>query len=380
MKKILTGLLWFVVLAAVSSVWAKKPVKEPVVAADVTSPVQLEDAFNVVHELFLPPLPGDAVYIHPENQIYFVNWDSGEWPKELLSQAVGELKTLGSLMYPEYTFYVLLDYSGDLVIYNVEGTPVFRRTVEYDPYFWVLNHFGLSDASELTLSQRELYHAAKFGSEIRVVPVSFAESYLEEEAVVAEQEALEMSAPMAMAVSSPLTVTNLMLAIGVESNEVEVGVYFPIDYTNSVDVFVSTSLIDWDWSLFTNISSVGISEFTWIDETATNSPTHFWVAARSDVFSDTDSLSDSHEIYLYSTNPEENDTDGDGIDDDVEIANGTDPLEPDSDGDGLHDGIEDALATSVQANGSGGVLVVVPGTGWYHAIDPVHNLIYLGGE
>ena len=64
----------------------------------------------------------------------------------------------------------------------------------------------------------------------------------------------------------------------------------------------------------------------------------------------------------------------------MELANGTDPLKPDSDGDGLHDGIEDALATSVQANGSGGVLVVVPGTGWYHAIDPVHDLIYLGGE
>ena len=224
------GLLLAVVLA-VGSVWAKKPVKEPVVAADVTSPVQLEDVFNAVHELFLPPLPGDAVYIHPEKQIYFVDWNSGEWPKEWLSQAVGEIKTLGDLMYPEYIFYVLLDYSGDLVICNGEGVIIFRRTVEYDPYFWVLNHFGLSDAAELTLAQRELYHAAKFGAEIRVIPVSFAESYLEEEAVIAEQAEEALLAEQAsslryeeegMAMMSMGSGVELQMEIGRSNETVEV--------------------------------------------------------------------------------------------------------------------------------------------------------------
>ena len=36
--------------------------------ADVTSPVQLEAAFYAAHELLLPPLPGDTLYIHSERR------------------------------------------------------------------------------------------------------------------------------------------------------------------------------------------------------------------------------------------------------------------------------------------------------------------------
>ncbi|MEN7974003.1 MAG: hypothetical protein ABFR47_09250, partial [Verrucomicrobiota bacterium] len=308
---------------------AVKPVEEPVVAADITSPVQLEDIFNAVHELFLPPLPGDAVYIHLEKQIYFVDWNSGEWEQELLSQAVGELRTLGGLMYPEYTFYVLLDYSGDLVIYNGDSTAVFRRTVDYDPYFWALAHFGLSDASELTLAQRELYHAAKSGAEIRVVPVSFAESYLEEEAMVAEQEALAvaLAEPMAMAMSFPAVVTNLLLGIEDTTNGVaELELRWPAGFTNRLEVFATTNLVARGWQLVcTNIVTDGSTNLVWQDAASSNLACRFYSLGNADLDTDGDGLVDSRELYLYGSNPSTNHTDTDGQTDYEEVAGGSDP-------------------------------------------------------
>jgi len=54
--------------------------------------------------------------------------------------------------------------------------------------------------------------------------------------------------------------------------------------------------------------------------------------------SDTDGLSDWDEVNLYGTDPYLPDTDGDGMEDGMEIAKGSDPLDPDSDDGGQCDG------------------------------------------
>jgi hypothetical protein len=59
---------------------------------------------------------------------------------------------------------------------------------------------------------------------------------------------------------------------------------------------------------------------------------------------DGDGLSDRLEIS-YGTNPLVMDTDGDGLKDGLEVTNGTDPLDGDTDNDGLLDGEEVALGT-----------------------------------
>jgi hypothetical protein len=64
---------------------------------------------------------------------------------------------------------------------------------------------------------------------------------------------------------------------------------------------------------------------------------------------DVDGLTDQEETLRYKTNPNKADTDGDGIFDGVEVANGTDPLNPldpnkptivDTDGDGYADNVD----------------------------------------
>lgn len=348
-------------------------------AETIVSPSQIEEITKATQEQFwmlVPPME-DPLYIHPDHIVRAVDWKSKEWPNVLKKQMTAEMETVNASMYPFYRLTLVETREGELLWYN--GDRLVWQTPPppgYNEYLFAFQHFGVDSIEALGTQELLWGRSSNIGSEILLLPEAFMESY--EQDVALEAEAAALAAPMSMMLLTPPTVTNLMLAIGVESNEVEVGVYFPSGYTNPVDVFVCTSLMDWDWALFTNVSSVGISEFTWIDETATNSSSHFWVAARSDVHSDTDGIPDSLEIYIYGTNPDEEDTDGDGIDDNVEISNGTDPLYADSDGDGMGDLAEANLATSVSANGSGGVLVVVPETGWYHAIDPNLELVYLG--
>ncbi|MGA2534763.1 MAG: Ig-like domain-containing protein [Terracidiphilus sp.] len=60
---------------------------------------------------------------------------------------------------------------------------------------------------------------------------------------------------------------------------------------------------------------------------------------------DGDGLTNLQE-YLLGTNPHNPDTDGDGVPDGLEVKMGTNPLNPDTDGDGLTDGQELALGTN----------------------------------
>jgi len=60
--------------------------------------------------------------------------------------------------------------------------------------------------------------------------------------------------------------------------------------------------------------------------------------AKIDMDSDEDGLFDSDEVVTHGTDPNNSDTDNDGLSDDLEIQAGTDPLNPDSDGDGIEDG------------------------------------------
>lgn len=74
---------------------------------------------------------------------------------------------------------------------------------------------------------------------------------------------------------------------------------------------------------------------------------------------DGDGLIDYDEKYVYHTDPNKADTDGDGLTDKKEFELGTDPMNPDTDGDNLSDGTEvyqtktDPLNPDTSGNGNG---------------------------
>ncbi|MDP3273582.1 MAG: OmpA family protein [Deltaproteobacteria bacterium] len=76
-------------------------------------------------------------------------------------------------------------------------------------------------------------------------------------------------------------------------------------------------------------------------------------ARQEGVDTDHDGLSDEREVQRWQTNPNNPDTDGDGLNDGLEVRTRTQPTNPDTDGDGLRDGQEDANHNgTVEANES----------------------------
>ncbi|MCK4563215.1 MAG: hypothetical protein KAU94_00915 [Verrucomicrobia bacterium] len=387
MMKILGLLLAFLVVSvgvhAVDTI-AVLPIEKDA-PESITSLGQIEQIARNTQKQFwklVPPAGNDLLYIHPDRIVRAVGWDSKEWPDGFLKQMTAEMGTAGlsRSMYPFYRLTVVETRTGEMVYYNSYDQEVWRTLApeNYQVYAFALEHYGVASILDLGAQQKIYGRSSNVGLEILLLPEVFMDSY--EEDVALEAQSMEITAPMTMLLSPPV-VTNLMLTIGTENGEVEVGAFFPEGYTNPVSVFQCTSLMDWDWSVFTNISSVGISEFVWTPDT-TGFETRFWVAARSDVDTDGDGLVDGHEIYLHKTNKDLVDTDGDTLWDGAELL-GVPPTDPtlwDSNTNGLHDGIEVGLAGSIQTNGNSGVLVVVHETGWYHAIDPDLDFVYLGGE
>lgn len=86
----------------------------------------------------------------------------------------------------------------------------------------------------------------------------------------------------------------------------------------------------------------GDAVVTWTDSNGiANTFIRLYVAARQDIDSDNDGVSDAEEHLVFGTNSTKADTDGDGISDAMEINTyHTNPLKTDTDGDGLSDSVE----------------------------------------
>ena len=120
--------------------------------------------------------------------------------------------------------------------------------------------------------------------------------------------------------------------------------------------------IECDWESQTTNLLLTNGVGTWEDAgIPSNARVRFYAAVKGGD-ADQDHLTNSEEIFVYHTNPDVTDTDGDGLPDGWEVQNGLDPLdadgnngpEGDPDGDGFHNTLEfelDAPANNPAWNG-----------------------------
>jgi len=181
-----------------------------------------------------------------------------------------------------------------------------------------------------------------------------------------------MAAPVMMAMSSQVTVTNLIFT-SIEpktNNTVELTIGWPDSglATNKLEIFTCENLNTGLWSI-ADVETIDLStnRHVWVDDDGyTNRQSRFyecWLLNDDDG----DGISDGRETRLYFTNINTNDSDGDGIGDYVEIfesvytnttfstiSYGTNPNEVDSDGDGLTDKEEREYGTDPWRSDSDG--------------------------
>jgi len=159
---------------------------------------------------------------------------------------------------------------------------------------------------------------------------------------VATVESMSSAAatPMMMTMSLPSTPTNLVLAINsTNSNSVvEIEISYPATFTNRVEVFASTNLVEGKWEVVSlPIVTTGSSSVVWYD-TQTNLPFRSYRAGNADLDTDLDGLLDAREVLLYGTDRLSSDTDQDFMDDAWELQYSLNPnddldmiLDPDHD-------------------------------------------------
>ena len=95
---------------------------------------------------------------------------------------------------------------------------------------------------------------------------------------------------------------------------VEIEVTWSSDFSDTLEIFSLTNLTENNWNvIYTNIITAGATNFPWLDFSATNTKTKFYITGNAELDSDSDYLTDAREILLYKTDPEDADTDGDGL-------------------------------------------------------------------
>ena len=148
--------------------------------------------------------------------------------------------------------------------------------------------------------------------------------------------------------------TNQLALAGIEcavSNAPRLWVYTPTNPV-PVDLFTCATLTNGLWALLGTMEAD--SAFTVWDAAAAGE-TAFFRAARGDVDSDGDGISDGREMLLFGTNPLETDSDFDGLSDLEETCRYmTGPNWVDSDADGIWDGWEVAYGLNPTDISDGG--------------------------
>jgi hypothetical protein len=257
---------------------------------DLTTRFRQEQA---LFRFLMPPDP-DFTLAQPCGLLLF-DWKA--FPDAFNQGLIGELEK----DYPLYSILMAEDpTTREIVFANADGKEIYAVKPEdaYDPY-WLL-HSLYPDQTAAPYTQENLdrllksYDSARIQILFRLLPSDYAEKYLAAQAQASLAAASSGGGMMMMGYSGP-PVTNLVFgAIDRATNNILLTIVYPSDYTNRLDVFATTNLVDfwWDRLVTTNINAA-TNWIEWLDTTASNTMIRFYAAGNADLDSDSDGLTDA---------------------------------------------------------------------------------------
>lgn len=258
--------------------------------------------------------------------------------------------------------------SRNMVLRNTEGVTVgtIQAPMDYDPTWFATTIYpdlfsGRYPTDQVT-AILEQYDPARLIVQYTLVPLDDVDTYAATLDVLATVQPDAMMTMLGM--DAPESVEEIIVGLDAcDSTSAVINVYVPAGFTNRIDVFSSTNLINARWNLAAAclIPVDGIAVWTNYHSSTTNAGggggggggipppgegdgegttnafpavVGFFAAANADLTSDTDSDQDGvpagRERFVYLSDPGDSDSDNDTIADGVEVANHTDPINPDT--------------------------------------------------
>lgn len=296
----------------------------------------LEQFFTEGQYAFLPitPPPEDFILRQPGlPKVFPFLWE--KFPESFIKGLIPEYEN----SVPVYPVTILEDpTTRETVFLNADGEEVYALSPAqgYDPYAYLKAfkpglYLGKYSSDEVYYWQK-IYDPARVQIRAKLIPSEYVEPYLyvaakiaEEAAKAAEEESGGMMLLMEGDSDSNIVFTAIFLTNGIGTR-----IAYPEDFTNRLEVYISNDILAFNWQLAaTNLSTAGTNEITWIDTTlfleSDENTAYSFAAGNADLDSDGDGIPDAREYFMYHTDPNNPDTDGDGMNDGDEAALGTDP-------------------------------------------------------
>lgn len=178
----------------------------------------LEEVARIVRETqeqfwqLVPPVSDDPFYLHSEQVVRAVDWQSKAWPKTLLNQMYAEMKSINSSMYAFYRLTVVEERAGNLVYYNSFDQEVWRTAapLDYNPYLFAFQCYDVDSVEELSEQEKIFGRSSNVGTTMLLLPSSFMASYEEDVALEIQAMALaELAEPEAVEIPLPAVVASI---------------------------------------------------------------------------------------------------------------------------------------------------------------------------
>lgn len=296
----------------------------------------LEQFFTDGQYFFLPITPPSEDFILRQTglpEVFPFQWE--KFPESFIKGLVPRYEN----SVPVFPVTILEDpTTRETVFLNADGEEVYALSPApgYDPYGYLKairpGLYSGKFTSDEVYHWQKLYDPARVQIRAKLILPEDVEPYLyvaaklaEEAAKAAEEEGGGMMLLMEGESDSNIVFTAIFLTNGIGTR-----IAYPEDFTNRLEVYICNDILAFSWHLAaTNLSTTGTNEITWIDTTLfleSDENTAYSIAAgNADLDSDGDGIPDAREYFVYHTDPNNPDTDGDGMNDGDEATLGTDP-------------------------------------------------------
>jgi RHS repeat-associated protein len=218
---------------------------------------------------------------------------------------------------------------------------------DYDPFAWLVEYhpeyYEANADPAARASAEAIYDPSRLSMTFYLLSVEDVEAMAAAQ-VEASGTIGQLNTMLMLGDEPTEPVTNLVIfAIEPVSNGIALGIAWPEDFTNKLEVFARTNIAATGWFLAaTNLPTSGSNSLWWTDtDISITSGSRFYRIGNADIDSDQDGIANAQERFSYGTSETNSDSDADGILDKDEIfVYHTGPLWRDTDGDQMWDGWE----------------------------------------